>query len=562
LPRKSFRIFLLLGSVLFILSQYSQSQTTRYIYSCGVLNQASTTYVLQNDVSTSGTCFSIQNRSITLDLNGKTVTYGSGGAATGKPRYGVLGITCWDTVPAADNPCGGYFDDLSVKNGTIVQAAGAGPYSHGIRLGQGSGKRLKVADVNIKVSSTSSLPIHTTYQYGADISGGTINNNVTVINNRHQVEGLSVRLSESLSGTAPDNVHGVTIVGGAQGGILLTVPNSVAYDNDISLLGTYTNDFGVYLWGAKSEARNNNIHGQSRGIHIKSTGNRAIGNTISVYEVDKNLEYKGCQVGGAFGIQHETTARSSFVNQNAVTVLANICEGRAARWTEVPAANGNLSQSNYYKASRYGTSTKMAIAASFSKSFDIVSDGDTFEADTNSAEIAWEGSSNILIKNGTFKKGTNPSSNYATFAYRGGTSAWATTTRFDSMTVQDPIFLNGASKDSVVMYPRGYNGWGVAASFTVQWTYRLKVVNSSGAAVSGATVTITDNKGGVVTATTDAYGSIPPTVLKEFVKYNTTTSVLKDIRSYTVKIVKTGACSKSVTLGTITGTKNVVEMCG
>jgi hypothetical protein len=92
----------------------------------------------------------------------------------------------------------------------------------------------------------------------------------------------------------------------------------------------------------------------------------------------------------------------------------------------------------------------------------------------------------------------------------------------------------------------------------MQWTYRLKVVNSAGAAVSGASVTITDNKGAVISATTDSYGWIAPTVLKEYVKYNTRSSVIRDTRSYTVKITKGTSCSKSVPM-TITGVKTVTE---
>lgn len=42
---------------------------------CGVLNQAGKTYQLQNDVTSQGSCFSIQADNITLDLNNHTVTY-------------------------------------------------------------------------------------------------------------------------------------------------------------------------------------------------------------------------------------------------------------------------------------------------------------------------------------------------------------------------------------------------------------------------------------------------------------------------------------------------------
>lgn len=43
--------------------------------SCGTLSTANTTYVLQNNVTANGTCFTVAANNVVLDLNGKTVTY-------------------------------------------------------------------------------------------------------------------------------------------------------------------------------------------------------------------------------------------------------------------------------------------------------------------------------------------------------------------------------------------------------------------------------------------------------------------------------------------------------
>ncbi|MFH1649780.1 MAG: DNRLRE domain-containing protein [Candidatus Woesearchaeota archaeon] len=48
------------------------------ITSCGSLNQPGQTYILQNDVSNTESCFKVKADGITLDLNGHTVTYGTG----------------------------------------------------------------------------------------------------------------------------------------------------------------------------------------------------------------------------------------------------------------------------------------------------------------------------------------------------------------------------------------------------------------------------------------------------------------------------------------------------
>lgn len=53
------------------------SKHTKQITACGVLNSPNTTYILQNDVTSAGSCFSIQASDITLDLNGHTIAYGT-----------------------------------------------------------------------------------------------------------------------------------------------------------------------------------------------------------------------------------------------------------------------------------------------------------------------------------------------------------------------------------------------------------------------------------------------------------------------------------------------------
>jgi hypothetical protein len=45
------------------------------IAQCGALNQANTTYVLQSNVRSEGTCFTVNASNVILDLNGYTVTY-------------------------------------------------------------------------------------------------------------------------------------------------------------------------------------------------------------------------------------------------------------------------------------------------------------------------------------------------------------------------------------------------------------------------------------------------------------------------------------------------------
>src|SRR5262249_2300090 len=155
---------------------------------------------------------------------------------------------------------------------------------------------------------------------------------------------------------------------------------------------------------------------------------------------------------------------------------ADQCDARAFRNTDSANLSGNVSRGNHYKAVRVGTTTKPAIAASFAGMYDVLMDGDTLEADTNNVEIASEGGRNVTLRNVTFVEGSNPASNYATFVVKAGeTNTYLTSTRRSMLTVQDPRFLNGASANSYIIYPIGYNGWAVPVDFFLQWTYNLTV---------------------------------------------------------------------------------------
>ncbi|GAI36757.1 unnamed protein product, partial [marine sediment metagenome] len=72
------------------------------VSSCGILDQANTVYTLTQNVSSSGTCFTIENNSITLDCDGYTINYSS--SSTG---YGI-------------NNSAGY-DNITITNCTINQ---------------------------------------------------------------------------------------------------------------------------------------------------------------------------------------------------------------------------------------------------------------------------------------------------------------------------------------------------------------------------------------------------------------------------------------------------------
>jgi hypothetical protein len=264
-------------------------------------------YQLANDISSSGTCLSVQGHDITIDLNGHTITYGT--AATnpaGQHRHGILAIACWDNETQG-NPCSdsanfanitvaGNLGNPTVK-GKIVQGSAAAAYSHAIRVGQGSVVNgLTVQGVDITISAPSSIAVYTNFSTGgAAIYNNTIHNNVTQILNRMNLEGQSIKLDNESHATVGNMIHENTIIGGAQGGIRETnQAGSKLYNNDISLNASYTNDFCIDAIGVNVEIYGNNCHNtQGRGFHLAGDKLNVHDNTINVVEHSNNLEYGG-----------------------------------------------------------------------------------------------------------------------------------------------------------------------------------------------------------------------------------------------------------------------------
>lgn len=94
----------------------------------GVLDRPDTVYRLTKDVVADGTAFQIVKSSITLDLNGHTVTYGQKDVPG--DSYGVHFTGAW------------HHDDVAVYNGRIVQGAAAGSGALGDKWGSPYGSRV------------------------------------------------------------------------------------------------------------------------------------------------------------------------------------------------------------------------------------------------------------------------------------------------------------------------------------------------------------------------------------------------------------------------------------
>lgn len=188
---------------------------TQNITNCGVLNQANTTYVLQNSVSSDGTCFTITAAGVYLDLNGHTITYDNGTPITipnGSFENDPLGT--WDTTSAPN---------AARAAGTYVAPVTAYDGNYAMRFS------LPASDQSIQTSGTVTLDANTTYSLSAMFYNG-----YGVVTNP---DGISMKVDLVEAGTGATQT-GVTWRGFQYSNVVFTTGSTAqAYHVRISIAG-------------------------------------------------------------------------------------------------------------------------------------------------------------------------------------------------------------------------------------------------------------------------------------------------------------------------------------
>jgi hypothetical protein len=375
-------------------------------------------YCVQQDLQCSDSCFSVQGSNVTLDLNGHTITYGTGNTAN--RRHGIIGIAC-SSSKVDGNPCGDQFNNFTVKNGKIIQGGG-GAYSHAISFGPGGGDGLVVENVEITVSGESAKVIYGTYVGGPKVSGVKAYSTSTKVTNRHQLDGVLIAFHEGVN-EAPAEIWNNELIGSPQGGILVTAAGSKVHHNKVRLNSYYTNGFCFYGWGPNSEIYNNecdNTQGNDagRGVHVYTSGVSVHDNVLKVRELPRNAEYNGCVAGGAYGIQGENATGLRHFN-NKITAIAGVCDAAGIRIAlgKLGVSGDGLGYNETIEAIRatatsgggraYGVTTREAFGYEL-KDSSVVS-SQYFYNDVSQLQTTTTPPSDVKLTNITFTKDTvNP----------------------------------------------------------------------------------------------------------------------------------------------------------
>ncbi len=505
-----------------ILVYFTLSDTTRAATSlsdCGIITQSNETFILTRDISSADTCLTVTANNVVIDLNGFTITYGSGGVTQ---MYGVRS--------------GWGYGNIRVTNGTIRQSQAAGSFSHAVYFSSGSND--EVDHLTLEVYTDSSAAIQTWWGTGHHVHDNTITSHVETIQDRHQNQGYDIQLWEGAS----FDVHDNTIVGGPQGGIFYYhSDNTKVYNNDISQGGQavgYSNDFCIGASGGNSEVYNNNCHPiQGRGIHLSGNGSKAYGNTINVIEPANNAEYGGCQAGGTYGIQIEYPATNLEVYNNTVIARADACAAQGFRATQISEGNNCRVYNNTFTAIRVGTGVGAANALSFADvTGGLIIQANTLSADTANFYVDWDGASNVLLDGNTLVKGSNPSTYYTISFGNGGTHPSL------GNIIRDSIYQNGADDSSYRVRPAAYE-------YLVQWSLQLNAKSANGATIPSVNVGIYDQVGATAySGVTDSDGklSVP---LTEYRRYNQSgTNYLQQLAAHSITVTKTSYEPKTLSV--------------
>ncbi len=451
------------------------------ISGCGTLAQANTTYVLTQNVTTAGTCFAIGAHGITLDLNGKTVTYGTGSATR---MYGVAvpssSITRRPYFPDTNIPDSAFVgaDNVTIRNGTIVQG-GTGTESYAIYLW--GADNLTVRDTHTTVQGNDTGNIYFNYSGHSTVFNNTMVNNSTVVTNRHQ--GRDVLGWEGGSGYL--DVHDNTITGGPQYGIRVrqgdaTGPAAI-YRNTVNHHGRVANPYAIGISIDNASVYENTINPvNGRGIHIAGVNNADVySNTITVRE-GSNPEYSP---GWAQGIKIEN-GRNAKVHGNTITALAGNGFGHAYAidishdTTTYPVSNSEVYDNTLTAttpSTTYWASPMHLVGINAGNGYNI--HDNTFITNNFNVFADYDSATDVLLRANTFRRTGTPVNPYILYFYTGSRSS-------TNIQLYDSNFLDGTSQSQV-----GYRAAGATIGYLFGRTATITVRRADGTPVNGATIT-------------------------------------------------------------------------
>ncbi|MBI2139890.1 right-handed parallel beta-helix repeat-containing protein [Candidatus Woesearchaeota archaeon] len=315
----------------YVVSNLSGSGIGQGVAQCGFLSQENTTYSLLQNVSSSGTCFTITASNVTLDCLGNNITYGITGTGAG-----------------VNTSSSGWLMNLTIKNCRIAKSGQLGSSNYGISLemavnGSITNNTILPHGLNlsygISLSNSSSFLIArnniSTNGYvsnlGIELRNSSVNNMITentiMTNGSNFSYGIMLAWNSSNNTILSNNITAsglaeTSAVGTTNLGIYLQRNSSYneIINNTIKTNGTSQN-YGIYLFGNTTSniIRNNTI--MTNGTNT-NYGIRLTQDVVKTTIVSNNINAGGKGTGN-YGIYILTRSDFSLVINNTISANGN-----------------------------------------------------------------------------------------------------------------------------------------------------------------------------------------------------------------------------------------------
>ncbi|MFO0754797.1 MAG: carboxypeptidase-like regulatory domain-containing protein [Thermodesulfovibrionales bacterium] len=276
----------------------------REITGPATLDQPDTEYVLQNDIATEGTAFTVAASDVTLNLNGYTVTYGTRDA---EAAYGVL-------IEGEKRK------NVALVNGRIVQGEGE------CRGKPGTGKNcnpvyayetfgLEIGGIGISYRSADTHGIYLQWGRDARIHHSVVRDSGTEVKDRHQ--GIdALRAGRVVNAHVHHNVIRTRQVGirvGEEGEV---------HHNEVQIDSRVTNSVGLSM--QSGSLHHNKVYGY--GVHPIGIWPGRNGKVFSNY-----VEVQSTRKGDEYGDTGAACLRMTWGTGDGVEVMYNTFLLRASR---------------------------------------------------------------------------------------------------------------------------------------------------------------------------------------------------------------------------------------
>ncbi len=497
-------------------------------------------YILMNDISVKASAFIVTAPNVVFDLNGHTITYGTG--VKNVQGKGVKTYTSWrsswqkkigrkndrkvgpvsknlghSAIVASRGPGGtqDWPDEMLswsnatrkgfiLKNGRITQGKGEGlAYSPALMLGGASEAKIYNLIVDVSEPDSEALLIGP----NSKVYNCTFNDTVTQVSNRHKIMCV-VNLG------VDSEIYNCLLDGSPQSGVK-TKDGGNVHDNIIKMRVTATNGYGVQGYGQDDVKVHHNkiMPYDGRGIHVSEKGsNWDVHHNYVEIRNGPNREYAA---GGAMkmtehGIKLETTSNSK-VHDNVVLSISVPGGFPTPLNIDVrPDSNNKVYNNTFVAFDRHNGDAHAVYLINKDGASTTIEDN-TFYTNKWSFHYYWGGTSNNTFRRCTFRK-LQPSTGEG-FVDFGNTKPSVNNVFVDCQ------FLDGIDPKIAHIRPKEDEDWRGDADYSIAWSFDLAVFNDK-KKVAGAVVTVTDAAGQeVAKGKTDKAGKFTADLKEYTVKY-------------------------------------------